>query len=314
MPGGFIKFSGGVLTLHPDLIHVEVDLSISQLADAHFTGDIHADGTYELSASANLNIAGFEIPIPSAGPNLRLVNGQLDISFNYGIPGLDEFLPEGDASVTFSGTYSLDGSFSLTATAHYKFTIGPVVVNEEFITLTNTSLTLGARGTIADLGPLAEGEVSMTIYKDGTFHAVVTVDSSIAGFDLGNAEVTFGKHNPDKLLISTLHAQMSVPTMVPSNVLIDGYWDANGNYDFKGSADVILGGLTLAQAQFEVSKSDYGARPGGRFHCTRQLVSGQSADDAGRGTGQELWVDGPRSHRQGRVDDERACRRRPHDL
>lgn len=96
----------------------------------------------------------------------------------------------------------------------------------------------------------------MILFKDGSFQATVTVDSSIAGFDLGQAEVTFGNHNPDKLLTTTLYAQMSIPTMLPDIVQIDGYWDANGNYDFKGSADVILGGLTLAQAQFEVSKAN----------------------------------------------------------
>lgn len=54
LPGGFIKFTNPILTLHPDRIHVEADLSISQLADAHFSGDLYADGTYELSAKANL--------------------------------------------------------------------------------------------------------------------------------------------------------------------------------------------------------------------------------------------------------------------
>lgn len=257
LPGGFIKFTNNSLTLYPDRVHVEADLSIANVADAHFVGDIYPNGDYELAASASLHIGGFTIPVPSVNgrPNLRLVNGQLDIGFDYSIPGLDAFLPAGDSSVEFSGTYSLDGQYSLTATANYTFTIGPVVVTQESLTLTNTSLTIAAHGSIANLGPLAEGDVSMTIYQDGSFQAMVMVNSSIAGIDLGNAEVTFGNHNPDKTLITTLHAEMSVPGMAPK-VKVDGYWDANGNYEFTGSADVSLGSFTLAQAQFELSKQN----------------------------------------------------------
>ncbi len=257
LPGGFIKFTNNVLTLYADRIHVEADLSVAGIADAHFVGDIFPNGDYELAAYASLKLGGFTIPVPSIGgrPNLKLVNGQLDIDFDYSIPGLDAFLPAGDSSVEFSGTYSLDGQYSLTATANYTFTIGPVVVTQESLTLTNNSLTIAAHGSIANLGPLAEGDVSMTIYNDGSFMAMVMVNSSIAGIDLGNAEVTFGNHNPDKTLISTLHAEMSIPG-TSTGVLIDGYWDSNGNYEFTGSADLALGGLTLAQAQFELSKQN----------------------------------------------------------
>lgn len=257
LPGGFIEIANGTLTLFTDHVHVEADLTVAQIGNAHFVGDILPSGDYELDASASLTIGGFTIPAPSLdGPNLKLINGELDIGFDYNIPGLEAFLPPGEGGVSFSGTYSLNGDWSLTATASYTINIGPVVITSESLTLTNTSLTLSAHGSVADLGPLAEGDVSMTIYKDGSFQAMVTVDSTVAGFSLGHAIVTFGNHNDTKLLIATLHGAITVPTMLPNNVTVDGYWDSNGNYDFMGTADAVLGGLTLAQAQLRVSKSD----------------------------------------------------------
>ena len=148
LPGGFITITNDTLTLSSatDYIQVNVHLSILQIGNADFTGKIHANLDYELDASpTSLTIGGFTIPLPPspAGPILKLINGELDIGFDYDIPELSDFGDEGDG-FSFSGSYSLDGQWSLTATASITFTIGPVVVTQESLTLTNNSLTLTA--------------------------------------------------------------------------------------------------------------------------------------------------------------------------
>ncbi len=252
LPGGALQVKNTTVTLYSDRVHVDTDVSILGLAEAHFTGDVFANGEYELVASADLTIAGFTIPKPpSSEPNLTFKNGELEIGFDYGLPGLDAFLPPGQGDVSFSGTYAANGQWSLTATADYTIAIGPVIVTSEQITLTPDSLTLLAHGSVADLGPLAEGDVSMTIFRNGTFHATVDVTSSVAGFSLGVANVTFGNHNDSQTFIATLHGVTTLPA--GPNVALDGYWDANGKYDFRGTQSVALGPLTFANAQFGMS-------------------------------------------------------------
>ena len=93
----------------------------------------------------------------------------------------------------------------------------------------------------------------MTIYNDYTFASTVTVDSTVAGFSLGMAKVTFGDHNPTKALIATLHGVSFIPPVGP-NITLDGYWNVTtGKYDFTGTGSYKLGGLSLANAQFTMS-------------------------------------------------------------
>ncbi len=290
LANGLATITNDTLTLSLDQIHIEADLNIANVANAHFSGNMDASGNYELDASASLTIAGFTIPIPNTGsPDLKLVNGVLDIGFDYEIPGLSEFLsadPGGDDGVTFSGTYSLTGGWSLTAFATFTFAIGPVVVTQESLTLTNQSLMLDAQGSILDLGPLAHGEVGMTIYKDATFAAMVNVNSSIAGFSLGTANVTFGDHNPTKTLITTLQGMTTVPT--GPTIILNGYWDSNNKYDFQGKGSYTLGPFALANAQFDFSDmagpASFTFKAGvNLFSVLQASISGTIAETAGGG-------------------------------
>src|SRR5262249_47246072 len=89
--------------------------------------------------------------------------------------------------------------------------------------------------------------------SDGSFLASVSVDSTIAGFSLGNALITFGNHNANKTLITTLQASVDIPSVPSVNVQLNGYWDATKKYDFKGTGSVMIAGLSLANGQFEMS-------------------------------------------------------------
>ena len=96
LPGGAFKVKNTTITLLTDHVHVDADISVLGLAEAHFTGDVFANGDYKLEANADLTIAGFTIPKPlSNQPNLTFKNGQLEIGFDYGLPGLEAFLPPG---------------------------------------------------------------------------------------------------------------------------------------------------------------------------------------------------------------------------
>ena len=256
MADGLASFQNDTLTLFKDRIHLESDVTIANVATAHFSGDLDSSGNYEFDAYvSSLTIAGFTIPVPNTGiPVLKLNNQGLQVGFSYDIPGLSSFLPADtpdDDGVSFSGSYSLTKGWSLTANASFTFDIGPFVVTNEIVTLTDDSLTVTGQGSVLDLGPLAAGKATLTIYNNATFSTSVSFDSTVAGLSLGQGTFTIEDDNATKTLDATFESVSSIPT--GPTITFTGNWNSKKRYDFIGKGSYALGPFTLASTQFELS-------------------------------------------------------------
>jgi hypothetical protein len=169
------------------------------------------------------------------------------VSFSLDVPDI--------GTVEFSGSYGPGGQWSLGATYPGPVTVGPLVLTDMGFVLSNTSLTLSATGSVADLQAFVNAEVTAQIFYDGQFQA--TVDAHVlqlGGFSLGQAVVTFGNVNPSHEFILTVNAVAGIPD--GPNVNLSGYIDQTGNYDFTGTQNIGLAGLTLSSAAFELSKAN----------------------------------------------------------
>jgi len=246
LPWGIVQFTNETLTLSSasDSISVAAVATVAQIGQADFSGSISADGSYSLTATASINVAGFSIK----GATLALGSNELGVDFDLAVPDI--------GNVSFGGSYGPGGQWSLTGTYDpiVPVQIGPLSLYGFSFTLTNTSLTLGCMGTVVDLQDLVNAQVTAQIFYDGRFEATIDVHAlQVSSFSLGQATVTFGNDNPSHEFILTVNAIVAIPGL--EDVSLNGTLDANGSYNFKGKQDLILGGLTLSQAQFDLNNT-----------------------------------------------------------
>jgi hypothetical protein len=247
-----VDITGGTLTLGLDSISVHADAKILNIGDVTFAGTITADGNYQISGTPSINVAGFQIQ----GAIVTLGSNELNVNFDLPVPDV--------GTVTFGGSYGPGGQWSLTGTYPGPVQVGPVTLTDLSLTISNTSLTVSAMGDIADLSGLVNAKATIQIFYNGDLDATLDVHVlQLGGFSLGQAEVGFGNTatvlgiaNPDHKFILALHAHVGVPIPATPSIELDGFLDSSGNYDLKGSEDFPIGGLTLTQAQFELSKAN----------------------------------------------------------
>ena len=255
--GGLVQFNNETLQLE----HRRLDRARAPTrrwpssATSHFTGSLDASGDYSLTASADINVGGFDFKSGT-------------ISFGSGdgggsdltISGITFPTPFGD--MTVGGSYS-PSEWSLSASLDLTddpIEIGPVAINEVGLTFTDNSSTnidsisLSVTGALADIDALAEATGTVTIWTNGEYDANIVFKAlSFAGYSMANATVDFGDHNPSKQFIATLNAHTEYFGM---DIALYGYFDGSGNYDFKGVDSINLDGLSLANADFEFTNEN----------------------------------------------------------
>lgn len=241
--GGLVQFDQTNVTLTTDAVTVVASATVAKLGQAKFEGSIHADGSYSLKAKASINIAGgFKID----GADLSLGSNELGANFTLPVPAIGD--------VSFGGSYGPGGQWSVSGTYPLPVTVGPVVLKNITVRVSDKSLLVGAMGTVADLEQLVNAKVTAEVFFDGRFEAKMDIHVvQVAGFSLGQANVTFGNNNPSRLFILTIDAVAGI-SAAGLTVNLKGYLDARGYYELSGKQTIKVAGLTLSQAQFELKK------------------------------------------------------------
>lgn len=239
--GGLVKTEPGQLTLTPEGVSFIAQGSVDRIGIVTFTGKISENGSYEITGSAGLKIAGFTIE----GASLSLGEESLGVSCVIPIEGL------GDVEV--SGAYGPDGKWLLYGKYPGSITIGPVVLNDPNITVTDEFVRANCIGTIVDLEELVEADLTTTFFYDGRIESVAVTDIlEIGGFRLGRSTVVAGNNNPEREYKVTLHSVVGVKHLFDS--VVTGEIDEHGNYVLRGNATVTLGGYKLSNATITVEK------------------------------------------------------------
>ena len=261
--GGMVQFSKTTLTFSGDTATINASATVADgIGQATFVGSIGADGSYALTAGFNVSIAGFTLP--DEGGTLTLGNTPsanstgasgtaLGVSFSMQVPGLED--DSGDpVDISFSGSYGPGGQWSLSGTYPGPVQAGPVTLTDLTVTLNNTSLTLSAVGSIADLQDLVDAKATATITTNGQVTmTVVPKVLSLGNYSAATATITVTNATPGRDWTMTIKAQVNIPG-IPSPLTLSGLVDAQGNYTLIGTSDITVAGVTLQQADFTLIK------------------------------------------------------------
>lgn len=240
--GGF-TLGAGAITLSNAGLAITGRVGLVELGDVTFAGAIFADGTYTLQGSSNISVAGFSV----SGASLTLGDHGVGVGFSMPVPAI--------GSVAFAGFYGPDGKWSLSGNYPGPVTVGPVVLNDISVQLTNSSLTLGALATLADLEAFASADLVATIFSDGRFDASIDVDVlQVAGFSLAQAVVTFGNNNANKNFIVDVKAEAQFPVL--DRVSLTGTIESANKYSFTArNVSKSIGGFSLPLLEVVFSNS-----------------------------------------------------------
>ncbi len=226
------------LHLTPSALKVHAHAKAAQIIDVNMDASFADDGSYSLKGNANITVGGFTLK----GADLTLGSDELDIKGSVPVPGI--------GIVDFTGSYGSGGKWSLTGTYPETILVGGFPVHDWTFGLSNDSLTLGAKigfNGLVDVGVIG------TIFYNGDYKLDVRADVlSLGGFSLGTVDIKLGNVNPDHMFRMDVHAVVGIPSML--TVKLDGYYKANGDYDFTGTTDSVAG-LTLAKANFELNNT-----------------------------------------------------------
>jgi hypothetical protein len=174
------------------------------VATVHFTGRIQTNGSFSLTGSASVGLAGF----PTATASFTLTNS--GVSFSASINVLV-------ATVNFAGSVDTHGNYRLTGSAAATFA---GFHGSGSFTLTNSGLSFS--GSVNVL--VATINVSGSISSAGVFQFVVSTRMSFAGFGAGGS-------------VTLRNNGLSVSATFDVNVLgyrmsVSGTVNANGTYTF----------------------------------------------------------------------------------
>ncbi len=203
-------------------------------------GSLDSSGNYDLTGTADVSIAGFSLPSTSFELTNAPANG-IKVATS---------LPLGDTTVNLAGTVDADANFDLTASIP-SITIGGFTLSNASVELTNTSLTVGAHLSVADL---VEVDLSGTYGADGSYSLTGTLDSlTVAGFSLSGLSFTLA-NGPDAQTI-TWGGRLAIPSV--TDVDVTGTLGTDGTYALAGdTADPItLGGFSLTTAHFGLANT-----------------------------------------------------------
>jgi hypothetical protein len=189
---------------------VKATTTVPVAGDVNLTGDLTADGHYSLTASVpTVNLLGF---------TLNNVSATLDDAHDLTLGATATLPVVGD--VTFTGSATPDGQYSLSATAAdfalFGFTFSSVTA-----TLDNSGLTASADVTLPVTGHV---RVSGSVTPSGQYSFQGTVTNvTVLGFMLTNLTATVNNSGV------TVDAHATLPII--STVDLSGQVQSNGNYN-----------------------------------------------------------------------------------
>jgi hypothetical protein len=199
---------------------------------------------YTLSdALASMLNAGFSVD----GASLQRSNdGTVSVSFTAPVEGTD---------VEFDASYNPNnGQWSIAGTYYGDIEFGWLVLSDPHFQLTNDYLEVDCQASVFGIKQLANANLKGQIYSNGNFTATVDAHAlQLGGFTLSNTYVTLTNINPSHLM--TLHVTGDFDTRLGLTLPMQGYIDANGNYDWTASHDLSLGGFSITSGTFELSNS-----------------------------------------------------------
>ncbi len=225
------------------------------VGDVNVTGDLTVDGHYSLTASVpTVTVLGFTLNNVSV-----TLDDAHDLTF-----GATATLPVvGD--VTFAGTGTPDGHFSLTATAG-SFTVVGFTFSNVTATLDNSGLTVAADATVATDNWSALVHFSGNVMPDGQFRLQgtatnVNFDGFISGsgaFTLTNSGLSFmgdiivglDQGTVQVHFAGTLNANrqfLLVGTATTTN--FDGFISGNAVFTLNNSGMTAVGDITIGLDQ-----------------------------------------------------------------
>jgi hypothetical protein len=189
---------------------VTATTTVPVVGNVNLTGDLTVDGHYSLTASVpTVNVLGF---------TLNNVSVTIDDAHNLTLGAMATLPVVGD--VTFAGTATPDGQYSLSASAG-NFTVFGFTFSNVTATLNNNGLTVTADVTLPVTGHLT---VSGSVTSAGQYSFTGTVANvSVLGFTLTNLTATVNNNG------ATVDAHATLPII--NTVDLSGQVQSNGNYN-----------------------------------------------------------------------------------
>ncbi len=216
------------LTIDNTHMAVAVHFVYSGVFTVDFAGSLTSTGTFDVSGSAALGLAGFA---SVANASFHLTNTSLTISAQMNLKV---------ANVNLNGTFQSNGNFSLTGSASVSFA-GFGAVTGSF-TLNNSGASVQATVNVL----VAQVAFSGSIQSNGNFSLAGSANVGLAGFPVASASFTLT--NGGATFRVTVNVQVA-------SVAFSGSVDIHGNYSLTGTANVNLAGFPVATASFTLNNS-----------------------------------------------------------
>ncbi len=240
---GLIEFQDPTVTLTTDRITLSTTAEIAGIGTVDFDGYFSADGSYSLTADADVTIAGFSID----GVEFTIGNDSLGVQFEYDVDPL--------GTISFTGSYSGNGAWELGGTYPGPVIVGPVVFSDIEVLFASDRISATAEASVADLDAFVNAETTITVFSDGRFESSIDVDVlELAGFSLGNATVSFGNNHPGREYILDIAADLAIP--YGPSISLSGKIREGGDYAFSYNQNVSFFGLTFSNAQITLSDEE----------------------------------------------------------
>ena len=219
------------LNLGDSSLAAAVNATLPDATAVNLAGTVNADGTFDLAGSAAIQVDNFPL-----NANLDLTDQSLAMSTHLSIPSALE--------VDLSGSLDNQGNYDLTGAA--AVTVAGFTLPATSFELTNTTLTAAAALAVGNDSVNLAGSVDNQGNYDLTGTAAVTVGS------FGLPGVSFELTNNGL----TAAAALAIGS---DSVSLAGTVDNQGNYDVTGTANVIVGGVSLSGAAFELTNNGLAA-------------------------------------------------------
>jgi hypothetical protein len=229
------------------------DTGISLLGDAslplagkvHLTGTVQDASHFSLGAPVgNLTVDGFGL----TNDAVTLSNAGLSLQGHANLPLV--------GTVALAATIAPGGSFSFTATHAPVTPLGGLVqLNNIQLTLTSSSLTVGAHASVAQIG---QADFQGSISANGNYDLKAQASIDIAGFTIPGADLDLGTQS--------LGASFDLPIPVIGDVAFQGSFAAGGHWSIGATipGPIFVGTFPLDDLHFVLSDTSLtlGARTG----------------------------------------------------
>ena len=267
--GGLVQFSYETLTLTSGAVMLSGHATVDNRLTADFSGPLFADGTYDVTATTNLNIAGYAVDDATL-----TMGGPLDVTCILSLPQL--------GNVDFQGSYdsadhqwSLDGSLASTATLY------GLTLSQASLQLNSTGLSIAATGGLAAIPGLGTASITASMDYEGNIsgHFVPdgSLDYSLDGFGLTQGSIQFDYDSSSQQF--AVSAQGTASLFGGTMLRLSGDLLSDGSFDLATRTNITLGGLSLDDVGFDLTNQGFtfsGTWSNGFFSAP---LNGSVADD-----------------------------------